>query len=70
MVSHGEPGPLHHPGVVLPGKDAVPGAEAEGRLYIQGQKYEQELPGHGVAGKSVFPHPQQRRADGAVVKIM
>jgi hypothetical protein len=64
---YGKAGPLHHPGIILPGKDAVPGSRGEGRLYIQKQQDKQGLPRPGVAGQPVIPHPQPGRANGALL---
>jgi len=47
---HGKSGPLHYPGVILLGKDAVPGSGGEGHLYGQGQKDKQSLSSPGMAG--------------------
>ena len=61
---------LHHPGVILPGKDAVHGSGGEGRLYIQRRQDRQELPRHGMTGQPVLPHPQPGRADGALLRTL
>jgi len=65
---YGEPGPLHHPGVLLPRADAVPGSRGDGRLYIQRRRDNQELPGPGMAGRDVLPHPEPGRANGEILR--
>jgi hypothetical protein len=61
---------IRHPGVILPGKDALLGSRAEDRLYIQKRQDKQEPARPGMAGQPVFPYTQPRRTDGAVLKIM
>ena len=61
---------IHHPGVILPGKDAVLGSGGEGRLYIQKRQDKQELARPGMSGQPVFPYTQPGRTDGAVLKVM
>ena len=39
------------------------------RLYIQGRRDNQELPGPGMAGSDVFAHSEPGRADGALLWI-
>jgi len=67
---HGKSGPLHYPGVVLPGKNAGPGSGGEGHLYGQGQKVMQGFPRFGMAGHDVFAHPEQGRADGEILRLL
>ena len=39
-------------------------------LYIEGWRDNQELPGAGMAGRNVLPHPDPGQADGALLQIL
>jgi len=48
---------------------ALPGAGGEGHLYIQRRQDKQGLRRPRMAGRDVFPHLEQGRADDAVLRV-